>query len=233
MEKATESEMKMDFNTYIEAYWKYYLTLERRFLRTEEYVAFDEVNDRTYSVEYLSLLQIICSEIDVVAKAIALFYNSSFKANEASIKKWGYEIQKVFTDIKTQTVVFRESRHIRPWRNWDIVTEINKRGQRYYKYAEGCGSPTWWTAYNKVKHARTSIENDTINYHKANQINVLMSLAALFELNRLMMQKLQSDGYSDVEKSRLFAMKGWNDEIEESLFFDKDGHAFMHIKQPW
>ena len=36
---------------YIKTYWKYYKSLEQRFARTEEFVAFDDVNSKTYSIE--------------------------------------------------------------------------------------------------------------------------------------------------------------------------------------
>ena len=222
--------MKMDFQTFIEAYWKYYLTLEHRLLKTEEYVAFDEFNNKTYSIEYLSLLQIICSEIDVVAKAIALFHNPDFKADNSSIKKWGFEVQQAFNDIDSQIVIFRDLREFSPWGKWKIVTAINKNGQKYYKYTNESASPGWWNAYTKVKHARTSIENEQINYYKANQINVLTSLAALFSLNRLMMRELDAAGYVDIERSTLFAMHGWNDEIRESMYFAEDGHVSLRYK---
>ena len=225
--------MNLDFETFVEAYWKYYLTMEHRFLRTEEYVAFDEYNDKTYSIEYLSLLQIVCSEIDVAAKAIARHSNPVFSDNNAGIKKWGYEIQQKFPVLLTQKVLFRGSRILIPWGNWEITSAVNKNGQVYYKYAEGSESPIWWNAYNKVKHARTSKDDNLINFHKANQVNVMTSLAALFSLNRLTMRDLNESGYTDVEKSSIFVMHGWNDEIEENLYFDAEGRAFMHIKQPW
>lgn len=224
--------MKLDFKTFVEAYWKYYLTLERRLLRTEEYVAFDEFNNRTYSVEYLSLLQIICSEIDVVAKAIAMFHNPVFKNNNARIKNWGFEVQQAFDDIDSQIVIFRGSREFRPWGNWKITTAINKRGQKYYKYTDGSASPAWWNAYNKVKHARTSVEDEHINYYRANQLNVLTSLAALFSLNRFMMRKLDAEGYVDVEKSAIFAMHEWNDEIRESMYVAEDGSVSLRYTIP-
>ena len=38
-------------NLYIKTYWKYFRSLEKRLARTEDYVAFDSVNAKAYSIE--------------------------------------------------------------------------------------------------------------------------------------------------------------------------------------
>lgn len=65
-------------SVYVKSYWQYYRSLEKRFLKTEEFVAFDKVNSKSYSFEYLTLLQTICSEIDVVAKAVCFHFDNTF-----------------------------------------------------------------------------------------------------------------------------------------------------------
>lgn len=222
-----------DFSTFVEAYWKYYITIEHRFLRTEEYLAFDEANSKAFSIEYLSLLQIICSEIDVLAKAICTYYDTSFKSKDASILKWGFELQQHFPDLMTQEIVFRESKRIKPWDKCELTKKNNKNGNAYYKYKEGCGSPSWWTAYNKVKHSRTTLDGDAINFQKANQKNVLTSLAALYSLNRFIMVKLDNNGYVSIEKSSIFAMYKWSDELVEHNRINPDGTVTMVVRAPW
>ena len=44
----------------------------------------------------------------------------------------------------------------------------------------------WWTAYNKVKHQRTTLDESTnlINFTKANLLNVSNAYAALYLLEK-------------------------------------------------
>ena len=59
------------FESFIKHYWQYYKELEDEIIATRRYVDFDQGNFSTFSVEYLKLYQTICSEIDVLGKAIA------------------------------------------------------------------------------------------------------------------------------------------------------------------
>ena len=42
-----------------------------------------------------------------------------------------------------------------------------------------------------------------------------------------MMRELDAAGYADVERSSIFAMRGWNDEIQGSMYVAEDGHVVM------
>ena len=82
-----------EISRFVSSYYNYYLELEEAFKQTQKFVAFDKHNDRTYSVEYLKLIQAVCSEIDVVAKEIAEHFNSDFhKIPRPNIGDWGYII---------------------------------------------------------------------------------------------------------------------------------------------
>ena len=59
------------FQFFEKNYWEYYLELEEQFISTKRYVAFDAANYKSYSLEYLKLLEAVCSEIDIVGKEIA------------------------------------------------------------------------------------------------------------------------------------------------------------------
>lgn len=59
------------FLIFEKSYWNYFLELEKQLLSTRRYVAFDVANYKTYSMEYLKLIEAVCSEIDVVGKGIA------------------------------------------------------------------------------------------------------------------------------------------------------------------
>lgn len=217
----------IDFHDYVESYWKYYLSLEKRLMRTEEYVAFDDVNAKAYSVEYLSLLQIVCSEIDVTGRAIAKSYDSNIK-KDANIMKWGYIIQQSINGITLQETEFINGESIIPWSKWELEERINKKGNPYIAYAEGNGSPKWWLAYTKVKHARTEVEEGDINYHLANQKNAITAFAALYILHRLYMIEMNPVGYSKIDHSKLFSIPNRDDEdpivdIEVKQFFKSLG----------
>ncbi len=222
--------MKKIKKEYVKLYWKYYLALENRFMRTEEFVSIEEDNYKTYSFEYLSLLQTICSEIDVVAKAICLQFNPSFSIKNATIKSWGYELQKYFKDITIQRISLRREREITPWEKWTLEERISQRGNPYFSYVSGCDSPEWWKAYEKVKHTRTTIDvvAGRVNYQKANLKNVLYALGALYVLHRLMMMQIDEDMYNFIDKSELFLLPERFDERNVKYFYTQKGYLCTH-----
>ena len=104
---------------FIKNFWSYYLELERQFIETRRYVEFSAENNKAYSVEYLKLYQAICSEIDAVGKEIAADVVSGFVVDtDTNIKKWGYNLQKVFGNIKDDTVIFYDTYTVKPFENW-------------------------------------------------------------------------------------------------------------------
>ena len=70
--------IKMCAEEFIKNYWQYYIELEKQFIETQRFFAFDSQNNATFSMEYIKLLQVICSEIDVVGKVIAKHANPEF-----------------------------------------------------------------------------------------------------------------------------------------------------------
>ena len=91
------------------SYWNYFLELEEEFLLTQKYVTFDKLNFNTFSAEYIKLIQAVCSEIDVVAKEIASYFNSSFEDEKnPNIQRWGFVIQSGLPEICTHSVVFSD-----------------------------------------------------------------------------------------------------------------------------
>ena len=86
------------FKKVVKNYWEYYRELEDEFLLTRRYVDFTENNFATYSVEYLKLYQAVCSEIDVIGKAMAQVVDPSFKPEDKqnNILKWWFKIQNEY-----------------------------------------------------------------------------------------------------------------------------------------
>ena len=192
---------------FIRSYWNYFIDLEEQLISTKRYVDFDKTNDNTFSIEYLKLLQATCSEIDVVAKIIAEYYDSSFAvAENKSIQKWGFVLQNTFKDLNNLSVQFNNDYDIVPWNNWQYEKYIDKKQKTRYKLKGDCKTPYWWIAYNKVKHERTSnYGSGQTNYMRANLHNLVSAMAALFLLETMFLSKLKLDnGYFEYQKSKLF-----------------------------
>jgi len=180
---------------FIRSYWDYYLDLEEDFYKTQKYVAFNELNNNVYSEEYLKLLQANCSEIDVVAKEIASSIDPDFKNdNKANIYKWGYSLQQKLPSILSQEVIFNHEIRIHPWDNWEYEQFSDKQGALRLRLSKGSKTPSWWTAYNNVKHARTKFSSKGLqNYTQANLRNVYLSLSALWVLETEYMMLLSDE----------------------------------------
>lgn len=182
-------------SSFVRNYWDYYLDLEYDFLQTKKYVAFDIYNKDTYSVEYLKLLQAVCSEIDVVAKEISYVLDPAFKLDKTTgIQKWGYVLQNKMPRILTDEVVFDHSIRVSPWKNWLYEEYENKKGATRYRLKGSAKTPQWWNAYNCVKHQRTRRSADGhTNFTQANLYNLIHSFAALYILETEYMATLYGD----------------------------------------
>ncbi len=191
---------------FIKSYWNYFLELEEQLISTKRFVDFDRANSQTFSIEYLKLLQASCSEIDVVAKIIAEYINPDFKHMDTkNIQKWGYEILTEFPNMTNIKVRFNNDYTVLPWENWGYEKYADKKGATRYKLLEGKSTPEWWTAYNKVKHERTSdYGKGQSNYVRANLDNLVSAMAGLFIIENLLLASFSADETFTYEKSRLF-----------------------------
>lgn len=137
-------------------HWLQFLSLEKDFVRTIEYVEVDDQNQNTFSVTYTKLLLSICSEIDVVAKLICKRINADSRAR--TIDNYRNEIIGKYPNFhKVEALIPRYGLNIMPWASWS-----------------GDANPEWWRSYNKVKHERD------VNYNLASQKNVKEALCGLF-----------------------------------------------------
>ena len=199
------------YNDFINNYFKYYQTLEEQFISMQKYVEIDQLNMNTYSIEYLKLFQAVCSELDVVAKEIALFFDKTFKTKESSISKWGYVIQENLPEILSTEIGIRDVTSygaIAPYANWKYQKNRSAKNNKVsISLVPGAKSLDWWNDYNAVKHQRIGLIDKQKNYPKANQWNILKSLAGLFILENSFLKKLEKDErIKDIElhKSSLF-----------------------------
>lgn len=195
---------------FVKNFWSYYLELERQFLETKRYIEFSENNSKAYSVEYLKLYQAICSEIDTVGKEIAADVVSGFVVDtNTNIKRWGYNLQKVFGNIKDDTVIFYDTYTIKPFENW-VYEEYDKKlpNGKMGKDLRIVGQKKtiiWWRNYNDIKHQRIGLVSGKKNFQLANQKNVVLSLAALFLLEWRYLNYINTGGDS-IEPSQLFSV---------------------------
>ena len=194
----------MTVQEYSTKVWAFYLRLEKDFIESLNYVEFAEDNFTAYSIEFERMLLAVCSEVDVLCKLLC----KEIAPTESPSKILEYaNILCGYNDFSVCEVRFEKTGEIfKPFSNLTTTD-----------------TPTWWKAYNKVKHERT----DDDNYKKGNLENVFKSLAALYALNRYYCRKIATSSVFNepVPKSQLFNMVGWRSSV--SL-----GNGFAHVLDP-
>lgn len=177
--------------------WRFYLMLEKRFLDTTQYVELNHENFRTFSLEYVNLLQSIGSELDVFMKVICGFKQSEIR----DINDYYRKIVPKYKKIKAQKVIVNAlNKPINPFNNWSSKCPAE--------------SLKWWHAYNLVKHGRIE------NFKLAKLENVLNALAALYLLEMYYLKDIVKEDEMDIpdRESELFALDNW-----ETRFISKKG----------
>ena len=217
------------FKKVVNYYWNYYRELEDEFLQTRRYVDFSEKNFTTFSVEYLKLYQAVCSEIDVLGKAMATIADSNFVADDKqnNILKWWFIIQdKFFLSEEPFTLINPTNAHIivglkdyecyllgnysfKPWENFVTEQRTKKNNSVFCTNATGSTTPLWWKDYNSVKHNRISIDSQMANYEKANLKNLSYAFAALYVLEKALLDTIgeKDDTQTFMDYSRLFVIR--------------------------
>ena len=198
-------------------YWSQYISLEKEFVSTFQYLALDENNENAYSQAYSKLMLEIGSGIDVVFKEYCKLIDRSFKGSYKSIGRYKESVKNNNPDFISQEVmIINYNRKLSPWIEWNILSD----------------APWWWTAYNKVKHSRTSIvEIDRVKqegYKFANQKYTLLALAGLYQIMVNHYQRLAVEEGRKIETpmpgSRVFKMAGG---IWESIGFYGDSALYI------
>lgn len=189
----------MTRSDFLKNYWKYYLLLEKHFKNVERYVTISKDNFETFSIEFVSQLQNIGSEIDVLMKEVCGFNQDERK----DIATYCPIILQKYPLIVQQKVNIEEL-EFAPFEGWE--TE------------HPAASLKWWSAYNRIKHGRTK------NYKEANLKNVLYALAGLCVLEMFYIKDISNfDVEPDIpdEESRIFQLKNWDSKwlCSRSSFF--------------
>ena len=143
------------------SHWHYFITLERDFIRTLDFVALTTDNEAAYSDNFAKLLIATGSEIDGIAKAICCQISPGGSAR--NIMDYQSQLMVAFPGIETIDISVPRTGHvILPFADWAISPPK---------------SPSWWRAFTNIKHARISHKKD------GSQINCLGALCGLLALN--------------------------------------------------
>ena len=187
---ASKEELELSLKIFEGEFLPYYLSLDEQVAETNRYVSIRSDNRKAYSLEYSKLLQTICGEIDVFAKALCNLGDPSLKPKDLNIQKWGIRLQDLFPAIETEFVRVEGYGELKPWANWRYEYYRDKNDVKRIRLIQGKSTPIWWAAYNKVKHERTMLRPDkSLHFEKANQGNVIRALAALYILESLYLRE--------------------------------------------
>lgn len=214
----------MTTDAFIDIYWSHYLSLEKEFVNTFQYVTLDRDNENAFSLTYAKLMLAIGSELDVVLKEYCLNIDVSFKKSYKTIGKYKEAIIKEKPEFVDQKVaIINHELQIEPWKEWNNLPD----------------APWWWTVYNKVKHKRTSkVKIDGVEkegYRFANQKYVMLALAGLYQILVYYYYEIAKEADDEVltpmPASRLFKLTGgaW-DKIgfyDELGFHIHDGYLMV------
>lgn len=182
-----EGSCMLIYNEFISNYWNYYLILEERVISSFRYVELNENNFKTYSIEFLSLLLSIGSEVDVAFKEVLNISND----NKSGIKKYLNGVSQNHPEI--------------------IEIEVKTiTGNIKFKpfMTDKSGTLQWWKIYNSLKHNRTEKYQDaTLQY-------VLYALGGLFalEMYHFKQMYLANKESPDMPEpaSKLFYIPNWD-----------------------
>jgi hypothetical protein len=153
--------------------WYFFLALESDLDATARYVEPTEENDTTYSIEFTRILMSAAAEVEVVAKQL-LVSKRPLLPRKSNIEHLRKRFRKHYPKLPSMEVfVPRGSQMLRPWAAWTGSAKKN---------------PDWWSAYNKVKHARHAA------FQEATLANALNAVAALLCLQLYLHQELYNAG---------------------------------------
>ena len=188
-------------------YLRQYCLIEKDFANTIDYVSISAVNFGTYSPAYLKILLSIGSEIDVLKDCVCKLLNTDMK----HFNLVEPDFHSVSVEMRSEEIV------LTPWDTTDPF-------------------PTWWTAYNEVKHNRNEsadkFDPSKKYFEYANLENVLSALAGLYSLELLAYKIVAEQNNEKVFVPcirSIFQVKNlyWKDISNGSGFVFFDGILYM------
>ena len=192
----------MTRDEFCSTFWRYYLMLEGDYKKTELFVEpnlgenclystspeniHDFGNSRTYSLNFIKLLNVVCAEVDAICRSIC---KELLGKNADNMNDFSKGILKIWPDIVQQEVEFYY-KILRPFEGWDATDKMS--------------TPKWWSAYTSCKHGRVE------NFQEANLKNVVNALAGLYILELYYVREIGTRrNERDVpnDKSAVFQLK--------------------------
>ena len=179
----------MEREAFLQNYWNYYLVLENRFINAVNYVALNSDNYNTYSFEFVNLILLIGSELDVTMK----YLSGISEGDRASMQNYADKILVEYPEILTREIKIQGMADTcKPFEGWNVDHPAD--------------SLVGWNAYNSVKHGRVS------NLKEAKLINVLNLLACLYVIENYVLKDVAEEN-DDIDipdqDSNLFVLKDW------------------------
>jgi hypothetical protein len=183
----------MDSEDLTQYYWKHYLLLEKRVLKTSRYVEIDKKNYQTFSTEYLMLIEAIGAELDHFFK----IYCNLATGDHWTIADYASSILASYPDIVNQKIIVLDTDiSLAPFQGWNLQQPSQ--------------SLPCWNNYINLKH------NTSGYFKEANLFNTLNILSALclLEMKEFMNiwdntpnnQKIPN---SPSTGSKLFLLENW------------------------
>ena len=163
--------------------------MENRFINAVNYVALNSDNYNTYSFEFVNLILLIGSELDVTMK----YLSGISEGDRASIQNYADKILVEYPEILTREIKIQGMADTcKPFEGWNVDHPAD--------------SLVGWNAYNSVKHGRVS------NLKEAKLINVLNLLACLYVIENYVLKDVAEEN-DDIDipdqDSKLFVLKDW------------------------
>lgn len=185
----------MNQQEYNKNYYDYFEELEGGIIQLKPYVHFSKRNFKTFSYEITKLIQLICSEIDIVAKVILNEHAVDLKSKYSgtiNINKWGFELQKIYKEDLYVELIFNDDIRIIPFNHkWKYEKKQDKNKKQSICLTNNGENPKWWTIYNKVKHERTVlVENNESYFEKANFENMIYAFGGLYILENILYKEI-------------------------------------------
>lgn len=146
--------------------WLLFLSLERDFMATFDYVAMEKCHYDVFSNAYLKILLAACAAVEQLGKKHGVLQLNDKSTNVKGIAK---EIIKKERALKAQNKIITVL-----WEQECCIPRFP--GLKFVPWAALAKNkiPPWWAEYNKTKHS--SVQTAKLQ-------NVLDSLAGLFCLN--------------------------------------------------
>ena len=210
-------------------YWEQYISIEKEFYNTLQYVSLSEDNYNTYSNAYAKIILQIGSEVDILLNYYCRTLDNTFRGKKIhEYKKIILRHNKYFAKQLIQCRICDIS--LQPWIDWDRSDK----------------QPFWWTTYNKIKHDRMGtgeINGETKEFYKfANLKNALYALSALYQILIYSYYELATRENKTIitplPGSRIFRLTGnmW-DNInfygDYAFYINNDGNLIMEFGMPY